>query len=68
MEYNDWCAVTVLHGKRDVWSYVTFLGGLKLHQFLTPDKAADVLKGLRATTWKEKYIKIDNKEIWKFSP
>ena len=68
MKYNDWCVVTVLHGKKDVWSYVTFTGGLKLHQFLTAEKAAVVLKGLRSTPWKEKYMNTNNKEIWKFSP
>lgn len=68
MKYNDWCAVSVLHGRKDVWSYVTFTGGLKLHQFLTAEKAAVVLKGLRSTPWKEKHMTIDNKEIWKFEP
>jgi len=69
MKYNDWCAVIVLHGgKKDVWSYVTFTGGLKLHQFLTAEKAETVLKGLRSTPWKEKYIVERNKEIWRFAP
>jgi len=68
MKYNDWVAVTVLHGVKDTWSYVTFLGGLKLHQFLTADKVENVLTGLRATDWKESYFKAGNKEVWKFAP
>lgn len=68
MKYNDWCAVTVLHGKKDVWSYMTFTNGLKFHQFLTAEKAAVVLKGLRSTPWVEKHITDDNKEVWKFTP
>lgn len=68
MKYNDWCAVTILHGRRDLWCYVTFTQGLKLTQVLTAEKAAAVLKGLRATPWQEKHMIIDNKEVWKFSP
>ena len=68
MKYNDWCAVSVMHGRKDTWSYVTFTGGLKLHQFLTAEKAAAVLKGLRSTPWKEKYFVKDNKEVWHFTP
>ena len=68
MKYNDWVAVTVVRGKKDIWSYVTFLGGFKLHQFLTAEKAATVLIGLRATDWKESCFKDGNKEAWKFTP
>ena len=67
MTYNDWCAVSVIHGKRDTWFYVTFTQGLKFTQPLTAEKAADVLKGLRATTWKEDHRIFGNKESWKFN-
>jgi hypothetical protein len=66
VNYKDYAAVTVQHGKRDVWGYVTCFNGCKLHQYLTPEKAENVLVGLRATTWKETHIARDNKEIWKF--
>jgi hypothetical protein len=68
MKYNDWCAVTVLHGRKDLWTYVTFSHGLKLTQVLTAEKAAAVLKGLRSTPWKEKHTIFGNKEAWKFQP
>lgn len=68
MKYNDEVAVTVMHGKHEVWAYVTFLQGLKLTQFLDADKAQVVLTGLRATSWKETHLKGGNKEIWKFQP
>ena len=68
MKYNDWCAVTVLHGKKDIWFYMTFTNGLKFHQFLNPEKAEIVLKGLRSTPWTEKHFTDNNKEIWKFTP
>lgn len=68
MKNNDWVAVSVMHGKKDTWSYVTFLDGLKLHQFLTAEKAVNVLTGLRATNWKETCFKDGNKEMWKFRP
>lgn len=68
MKYNDWCAVAVLHGRKDLWTYVTFSQGLKLTQVLTAEKAEAVLKGLRSTPWKEKYFADGNKEAWKFSP
>ena len=67
-KYNDFVGVAVMHGKKDIWSYVTFLDGVKLHQFLTAEKAANVLAGLRATTWTEKYMAKENKEIWRFTP
>ena len=69
MKYNDWTAVTVKRGeKRDVWSYTTFTQGLKLHQFLTAEKAAAVLAGLRSTPWHEKHTEGDDWEAWKFTP
>lgn len=69
MRYNDWAAVTVLHGvAKDMWSYVTFTNGLQRHQFLTAEKAEAVLKGLRSTPWKEMHRVVGNKEFWKFSP
>lgn len=68
MKYNDWCAVSVLHGRKELWFYVTFTQGLKFNQVLTTEKAAAVLKGLRSTPWKEKHMIIDNKEVWKFEP
>lgn len=68
MKYNDWCAVSVLRGRKELWFYVTFTQGLKFNQLLTAEKAAAVLKGLRSTPWKEKHMTIDNKEIWKFEP
>lgn len=68
MKYNDWAAVSVKHGKRDLWTYTTFTNGLKLQQLLTAEKAAAVLKGLRSTPWKERYINYDECEIWKFTP
>lgn len=68
MKYNDWVAVTVVRGKKDIWSYMTFLNGFKFHQFLTAEKAATVLIGLRATDWKESCFKDGNKEAWKFTP
>lgn len=68
MKYNNWCIVMVMRGKTDVWSYVTFTNGLKLHQFLTAEKAEAVLKGLRSTPWKESHQIAGNKEFWKFSP
>ena len=68
MKYNDWCAVSVLHGRKELWFYVTFTQGLKFNQVLTTEKAATVLKGLRSTPWKEKHMIIDNKEVWKFEP
>ena len=54
MKYNDWCAVSVLRGRKELWFYVTFTQGLKFNQVLTAEKAAAVLKGLRSTPWKEK--------------
>ena len=68
MQYNDWVAVTVVRGKKDIWSYVTFLNGFKFCQFLTAEKAATVLIGLRATDWKESCFKDGNKEVWRFTP
>ena len=68
MKYNDWCAVTVVRGKKDIWSYVTFTNGLKLYQAMTAEKAAAVLKGLRSTPWKESHRVMGNKEFWKFNP
>ena len=68
MKYNDWCTLSVIHGKKDLWSYVTFTNGLKFTQVLTAEKAAAVLKGLRSTPWKEKYLKVGNKEVWHFAP
>lgn len=68
MKYNDWAAISVKHGKRDIWVYTNFAGGLKFTQVLTAEKAAAVLKGLRSTPWKEKIIVHDNYEIWRFEP
>jgi hypothetical protein len=69
MKYtNDWAAVSVMHSKKDIWTYTTFSNGLKLQQTMTAEKAAAVLAGLRSTPWKEKYLVKDNWESWKFSP
>lgn len=68
MKYNDKVVVSVQHGKHDVWGYMTFLQGCKLHQFLPADKAESVLIGLRATNWTEKYMADGNKEMWIFTP
>lgn len=68
MKYNDWCAVSVIRGRKELWTYVTFSQGLKLNQVLTAEKAEAVLKGLRSTPWKEKHIVEGNKEIWHFAP
>lgn len=66
--YNDYVAVTVVRGKKDVWSYVSFLQGLKLNQFLTADGAANTLAGLRATNWTETHKTFGNREVWEFRP
>ena len=68
MKYNDWAAVSVVRGKKEIWSYVSFMGGLKLQQALTAEKAVAVLKGLRSTPWKENHVAMGNKEVWKFQP
>ena len=68
MKYNDWAAVSVMRGKKDVWAYTTFTNGLSHHQFLKAEKAADVLVGLRATDWKEEHRIEENKEVWIFKP
>ena len=66
--YTDWVAMTVVHGRRDVWSYVTFLAGLKMTQLLTAEKAATVLEGLRLTDWAETHKEFGNREVWEFRP
>lgn len=68
MKYSDWCAISVIRGRKELWSYVTFFQGLKLTQILTAEKATAVLKGLRSTPWKESHMVMGNKEAWKFSP
>ena len=68
MKYNDEVALTVKHGKRDVWSYVTFLQGLKMTQFLNSEQVEPVLAGLRATGWQETHLQKGDIEIWKFKP
>lgn len=66
--YNDYVGLAVLHGKHDVYTYTTFLQGLKLTQYVSAEQAQNVLAGLRATTWKETHMSRGNKEIWKFVP
>lgn len=69
MKYNDVITITRNHtiGK-EIWNYVSFIGGLKLQQFLTAEKAANALAGLRATVWKETYRRHGNTEMWTFRP
>lgn len=67
-KYQDYVAVTVMHSKKDIWGYDTFLNGIKLHQFINAEKAANVLAGLRATDWQETHMAKENKEIWRFNP
>ena len=67
-KYQDYVAVSVMHGKKDVWGYVSFINGIKLHQFLNAEKAANTLAGLRATNWKETHMAKENNEIWRFNP
>lgn len=65
---KDYCMVGVLYGRIDTWSYVTCIGGNKMHQFINDKQAENVLAGLRATGWKEDHKRVGNKEIWKFEP
>ena len=67
MKYTVSYTVGVLHGKKDVWGYMTEAGGFKLHQYVNAEKAETLLEGLRATGMKEKHMARGNKELWIFT-
>lgn len=67
MKYNNWTAISVMHGKKDLWVYTSFLDGMKTQLVMTAEKAATALEGLRSINWNETYTKVGNKELWKFS-
>ena len=67
MNYNNWVAISVLHGKKDIWTYTSFLDGIKTQLLMTAEKAETALSGLHSIEWNETYTKMGNKELWKFS-
>lgn len=68
MKNMDYVSLSVQRGDKDFWRYTTCFNGERFYQYLTPEKAAGVLIGLRSTPWKEYHMKFDNKEVWRFTP
>lgn len=68
MKNMDYVSLSVQRGDKDFWRYTTCFNGERFYQYLTSEKAAGVLIGLRSTPWKEHHMKFDNKEVWRFAP